>query len=304
MNLLLEPYIILIDKPLGISSNVCLQRTKRMLRAKKAGHTGSLDPLASGMLPICLNRATKFADFLLATDKTYQVTAKLGITTTTGDAEGEVTAHLPVPAFTREQLLAVLSEFQGEITQIPPMYSALKHQGQPLYRYARKGMEIDRQPRHISIHDLNLLSYTDDEFSCEVTCTKGTYIRTLIEDIGKRLGCGAHVIMLRRISVGLFNAKQMITLEQLETATNRPSQSTELSSDLTPMPPASVQMLTLADAFTHLPSLAITTDDLKRIKQMTPLPRTSVPITDLVCLHIDNEFFGIGTRSCEPICLL
>jgi tRNA pseudouridine55 synthase len=286
MSIMLDPYIILIDKPLGISSNVCLQRTKRLLKAKKAGHTGSLDPLASGMLPICLNRATKFADFLLATDKTYQVTAKLGITTTTGDAEGEILSSLPVPTLTRDQLLAVLTEFKGDITQIPPMYSALKHQGQPLYRYARKGIDIERQPCLVTINRLELQSFTDDEFTCEVACSKGTYIRTLIEDIGIRIGCGAHVISLRRSRVGIFKAEQMITLEQLEAETK-------------PECPTTFRLLTL-----NLPPLAITADDLKRIRQMTPLPRIAVPATDLVALLVDGDFIGIGTRACAPVCLL
>jgi len=213
-----EPFIILIDKPTGISSHTCLQRVKRLLNVKKMGHTGSLDPLASGMLPICANRATKCADFLLTSDKMYLVGAQLGATTTTGDAEGERLTQQSVPHYADEEILNTLELFIGSSTQVPPMYSALKHQGQPLYRLARKGIHVERQPRSIHIYDIQLQAYdpASQTLVLRVHCSKGTYIRTLIEDIGKQLGCGAFVATLRREAVGAFTPDRMISVQDLE----------------------------------------------------------------------------------------
>ena len=208
--------IFLLDKPLGISSNRALQRVKRLFNAQKAGHTGSLDPLATGMLPICFGEATKVSSFLLESNKSYQTTATLGKVTTTGDAEGEVLNERAIPELNEDEINTVLTTFKGSISQLPPMYSALKHQGQPLYKLARKGIEIERKRRQINIFDLTLAEKTDYSLSLHVSCSKGTYIRTLVEDIGEALGCGAYVSMLRRTIVEPFTAYEMITLETLE----------------------------------------------------------------------------------------
>ncbi len=208
--------ILLLDKPLGISSNRALQNAKYHFQAQKAGHTGSLDPLATGMLPICFGEATKISSFLLDSDKTYLTTATLGKTTTTGDAEGEVLAEKAVPPLDEVMIESVLSQYRGSITQIPPMYSALKHQGKPLYELARQGIEIKRKQRHVIIHQLELLSYTDTTLELKVECSKGTYIRTLVEDIGHSLGCGAFVSMLHRTQVDPFDNKNMINWDTVE----------------------------------------------------------------------------------------
>jgi tRNA pseudouridine55 synthase len=208
--------IILLDKPLGISSNKVLQIVKRLFKAQKAGHTGSLDPLATGMLPICFGEATKVSSFLLESNKSYQTTATLGKVTTTGDAEGEILQERTIPALNKVEINNILATFKGSISQIPPMYSALKHQGQPLYKLARKGIEIERKRRQITIFDLTLSSHTSLILSLHVSCSKGTYIRTLVEDIGEALGCGAYVSMLRRISLDPFYDHKMVSLDMLE----------------------------------------------------------------------------------------
>ncbi|WP_108650022.1 tRNA pseudouridine(55) synthase TruB [Dongshaea marina] len=206
--------VLLLDKPTGITSNDALQQVKRIYNAAKAGHTGALDPLATGMLPICFGEGTKFSQFLLDSDKRYQVTAKLGERTSTSDSDGEVIATRPVNVALSE-LLDVLDQFRGDQQQIPSMYSALKYQGKPLYQYAREGVEVPREARPISIFELKLDSFEGDELKMEVHCSKGTYIRTLVDDIGEALGCGAHVTQLRRTQVAQYPAARMITLEQL-----------------------------------------------------------------------------------------
>lgn len=207
--------VLLLDKPIGISSNGALQHAKRIYRAAKAGHTGNLDPIATGLLPICFGEATKFSQFLTDSDKRYQAVIKLGETTDTGDAEGQVLETRPVSA-TLAQVETVLERFEGEIEQTPPMYSALKHQGRPLYDYARKGVEIERAARRVTIHELILLDFEGDTLKLDVACSKGTYIRVLAEDIGKALGCGAHMTGLRRTRVGGFSLEQAVTLDTLE----------------------------------------------------------------------------------------
>ena len=212
--------VLLLDKPLGLSSNQALQKAKWLLRAEKAGHTGTLDPLATGVLPLCFGAATKFSGLHLDADKTYEATLQLGVTTTTGDAEGEVIERRAVPAITPEQLEAVRQRFLGRITQVPPMHSALKKDGKALYEYARAGIEVERAPREVEIHALNLALAQVDQaqaaIKIEVTCSKGTYIRTLGEDIGRALGCGGHLTRLRRTATGPFVAAQCTTLPALE----------------------------------------------------------------------------------------
>lgn len=209
--------VLLLDKPEGSSSNAVLQQVRRLYGAAKAGHTGSLDPLATGMLPICFGEATKFSQYLLDADKHYRVIAKLGEKTTTGDAEGEVIKQCHPVLIGNEQIEQVVGRFIGPIEQVPPMYSALKHQGQPLYKLARKGVDIERCARKITIYSLNWHRVDKDHIEMTVHCSKGTYIRSLVEDIGDVLGCFAHVKVLRRLQVGSF-AGNMSSLEQLREA--------------------------------------------------------------------------------------
>ncbi|VXB42015.1 tRNA pseudouridine synthase [Pseudomonas sp. 8AS] len=209
--------IILLDKPHGFSSNAALQKVRWLLNAEKAGHTGSLDPLATGVLPLCFGEATKFSQYLLDADKGYETLAQLGVTTTTGDAEGEVLERRQVTVG-RDEVEALLPRFRGEISQVPPMYSALKKDGQPLYKLARAGEVVEREARSVTIARLELLSLEESKLRLSVACSKGTYIRTLVEDLGQLLGCGAHVAELRRTQAGPFNLAQTVTLEELEAA--------------------------------------------------------------------------------------
>lgn len=207
--------ILLLDKPVGITSNAALQEVKRLLFAAKAGHTGNLDPLASGMLPICLGEATKLSAYLLDADKVYLGTCKLGVRTSTADAEGEIIESRAVPALDETQVDTILERFRGDIEQIPPMHSAIKQNGQPLYKLARQGIEVERKPRQVTIHELRIVRLEGDEIELYVHCSKGTYIRTLVEDLGAALGCGAHLSQLRRIRVGPFQEEGMVTLDTL-----------------------------------------------------------------------------------------
>ncbi|WCD79703.1 tRNA pseudouridine(55) synthase TruB [Pseudomonas sp. TUM22785] len=209
--------ILILDKPRGMSSNQALQKVRWLLNAEKAGHTGSLDPLATGVLPLCFGEATKFSQYLLDADKGYETLAQLGVTTTTGDAEGEILERREVTVG-RADIEARLDDFRGEIKQIPPMYSALKKDGQPLYKLARAGEVVEREARSVTIARLELLAFESAQARLAVACSKGTYIRTLVEDLGQVLGCGAHVAELRRIQAGPFVLAQAITLEALEKA--------------------------------------------------------------------------------------
>jgi tRNA pseudouridine55 synthase len=215
--------VLLLDKPLGLSSNQALQKAKWLLRAEKAGHTGTLDPLATGVLPLCFGAATKFSQLHLDADKTYETTVRLGVKTSTGDAEGDVIETRPVNC-TVGQVVEVLDRFMGPISQIPPMHSALKKDGKPLYEYARGGETVEREPRQVLIHDLELLDMRlqgdEPQLRLRVTCSKGTYIRTLGEDIAEALGCGGHLVALRRVATGPFSEAQCITIDALETASD------------------------------------------------------------------------------------
>ena len=208
--------ILLLDKSLGVSSNHALQSIKKIFYADKAGHTGSLDPLASGMLPICLGAATRYAQYLLNADKRYRAKIRLGQSTTTGDREGKIIAETSLPLLGEKDVAAALKTFLGPQQQCPPMYSALKHEGKKLYELARQGIEVERPLRDIIIHSLKLIDYDITTLTIEVQCSKGTYIRTLAEDIGKKLDCGAHLAALHRLSVEGFNSEEMLTLEQLQ----------------------------------------------------------------------------------------
>ena len=229
--------VLLLDKPIGLSSNQALQKAKWLLRAEKAGHTGTLDPLATGVLPLCFGAATKFSQIQLDADKTYEAVLLLGQKTSTADAEGEVIETRPVPDITAELLAELTQRFTGPLAQIPPMYSALKKDGKALYEYARKGQEVEREARNITIYKLNMSLAQDSRASVAikiiVTCSKGTYIRTLGEDIGEAIGCGAHLGSLRRIETGGFDASQCVTLDALETMS-------EAERDVCLLPPQSL----------------------------------------------------------------
>jgi tRNA pseudouridine55 synthase len=208
--------IVLLDKPAGYSSNQAVQKVRWLFQARKAGHTGSLDPFATGMLPVCLGEASKTAGFMLNASKTYLARARLGQATTTGDIEGEISATAATPTLDQAGIAAVLTGFEGTIRQVPPMYSALKHEGQPLYRLARAGREVPREAREVTIHSLHLVSWEAPLLTFRVTCSKGTYVRTLAEDLAVRLGSCAHLVALRRLEVEPFRESDMVTLERLE----------------------------------------------------------------------------------------
>lgn len=208
--------VLLLDKPSGMTSNGALQIVKRLFNARKAGHTGSLDPLATGVLPLCLGEATKISGFLLDAAKGYRSVFKLGVRTDSADADGAVIATQPVGAFSLDAIRAVLARFTGDIVQIPPMHSAIKQNGVPLYKLAHQGLEVERLPRNVTIHELTLLRFENDELEVAVRCSKGTYIRVLAEDIGAALGCGAHVAQLRRDLAAPYQLSQTVTLQQLQ----------------------------------------------------------------------------------------
>ena len=208
--------ILILDKPTGMSSNHALQRVKRMFGARKAGHTGALDPLATGLLPICLGEATKFSQFLLDSDKRYQTIGQLGVRTDSSDADGKILETKACGHITLADVEAQLPQFRGLISQVPSMFSALKYKGQPLYKLARAGKTVEVKPRQVTIHNLELMSFDNAQVQMDISCTKGTYIRSIVEDLGLALGCGAHVAQLKRLQAGPFVANQMVTLEGLQ----------------------------------------------------------------------------------------
>lgn len=262
---------------MGISSNQALQRVKKIFHAKKAGHTGSLDVLASGLLPICLGEATKFSQYLLNADKTYQTIAKLGQRTTTCDAEGAVVETQSIENISDQLILDTLNQFMGETKQTPSMYSALKHQGKPLYQLARKGIEVEREARTIRVDQLKMIERQNDLVTLEVRCSKGTYIRNLVDDIGQRLGCGAYVYSLRRTSVGDFNETRMVTFEKLE-------QSTHLEEFLLP----------LDSALQYFPAIQFNHAQIETLYfgQIFHVEYSSVGLIRL--LDEEENFFGLG----------
>jgi len=275
--------VVLLDKPVGITSNDALQQAKRLFRARKAGHTGSLDPLASGMLPICMGEATKFSAFLLDADKFYRVECKLGEKTTTADSEGEVIETRPVGDYDGETIEAALTRFRGDIMQLPPMFSALKHQGKRLYELAREGIEVERELRPITIHELTLIEHQDDLLTLEVRCSKGTYIRTLAEDIGELLGCGAHVSALRRLEVGPYLAANMVTLEQLAAASDEGNHALD------------ELLLPIESAISNWPDLMLNDDAAYYLKQGQPILMPKAPSEGWVRLYSSkNGFLGVG----------
>ncbi|ABI57288.1 tRNA pseudouridine(55) synthase TruB [Alkalilimnicola ehrlichii MLHE-1] len=280
--------ILLLDKPAGLSSNQALQRAKRLFQARKAGHTGSLDPLATGLLPLCFGEATKVSGFLLDADKHYQVRCRLGVTTDTGDAEGEVLEETPVPALDADRVEAALAGFRGDIEQVPPMYSALKHKGQRLYKLAREGKEVNREPRPVRINGLTLVALEGDTLALDVRCSKGTYVRTLVEDIGRALGCGAHVIGLRRTGLGPFDDPDMFTLEALEAAAGEGLEA--LDNCLLPMDSALVQW----------PAVELAEDVAFFLMQGQPVWVPRIPEAAWLRLYTrEGRFLGMGCPDAE-----
>jgi tRNA pseudouridine55 synthase len=276
--------VLLLDKPIGLTSNKALQEVKFLFKAAKAGHTGSLDPLATGLLPICFGEATKLSAFLLDADKHYRVRVKLGETTTTADAEGEVVEIADPSGVSEADLRAVLAEFHGQQDQLPPMYSAIKHQGERLYKLARQGVEVEREPRTIHIHALDLLSFELPEFEVDVHCSKGTYVRTLAEDIGKKLGCGAHVVGLRRTGVGPYDDQSMVTLEQVQSAF-ADKRFQEMDDWLLP----------LESALADWPEVKLTADAAFYMKQGQPILVPNAPTSGWVRLYANqSDFLGVG----------
>mgnify|MGYP001822774527 CR=1 FL=1 len=275
--------ILLLDKPAGMSSNAALQKVKWLFKAAKAGHTGSLDPLATGLLPVCLGEATKASAFLLDADKRYVTTVRLGEKTATADAEGEVIETAPVPDISLEHLAEVLERLLGEIEQLPPMYSAVKHQGERLYKLAREGVEVERKLRTITIHDLACLDFDGSNLKLDIHCSKGTYVRTLAEDISEALGTVGHVAELRRTAVGPFDDIDMVTLEQLEALA--PEGFDALDRLLLP----------IDSGLMHWPDVRLNADAAHYLQQGQPVFCPGSPASGMVRVY-DNEerFLGAG----------
>jgi tRNA pseudouridine55 synthase len=270
--------VLLFDKPLELSSNTALQKVRRLFQAEKAGHTGTLDPLATGLLPICFGEATKFSMALLDADKTYRALLRLGQTTTTGDAEGEITAEHPVEV-KHSEVDAVLAKFRGEIQQLPPMHSALKHLGKPLYEYIRKGETIERELRNVVIHELLLNSFSGNEMDITVRCSKGTYIRTLAEDIGAALGCGAHLIGLRRTAIAHFDLNEGYNWQQLEAMSDEER---------------AACVLPLESLMPDIPRLQLDAVQIKRLAQGQRLGLDTGLPDGKVSLYGPQGFIGVG----------
>jgi tRNA pseudouridine55 synthase len=277
--------ILLLDKPDGITSNAALQTVKRLFDACKAGHTGSLDPLATGVLPLCFGEATKFSQFLLDADKHYLATVQLGVTTDSGDSDGEVKEQFTVPDFSDEALEEVLDHYRGDIKQIPSMFSALKVDGQPLYKLARQGIEVERKERDVKIFSLELVERTRDKLTLDIKCSKGTYVRTLAEDIGRELGCGGHVIALRRLAAGPFEESETVTLPDLERLSEQKEQLDKL-------------LLPVCSAVQDWPSVELTDVTASYFRQGQPVQISNAPTKGWVSIFSESEdneeFIGVG----------
>jgi tRNA pseudouridine55 synthase len=274
--------ILLLDKPIGYTSNQALQEVKRTLHARKAGHTGSLDPIATGLLPLCFGEATKVSQFLLDADKRYWAQFKLGQTTSTGDAEGEVLASSPV-ALDRARIEQALETFRGELEQIPPMYSAIKRNGQPLYKLARQGIEVEREPRRVTVYDLRLLDFKDGNLiELEMHCSRGFYVRSLAHDLGELLGCGAHVTALRRLAVAGFRVEDAVTLETLKALADDPA---GLDALLVP----------IDGGLGHLPGVKLSRDAAYYLCRGQAVRAADAPSEGWVRLYTETaQFLGIG----------
>ncbi len=285
--------VILLDKPTGISSNDALQKVKRIYFAEKAGHTGALDPLATGMLPICLGEATKFSQFLLDSDKRYRVIAKLGERTNTSDSDGEVVETRPVDV-TLEKLEASIEKFRGESDQVPSMFSALKYQGKPLYEYARKGIEVPRESRKITVYEIVLHRFEGDEVEMEVHCSKGTYIRTIVDDLGEMLGCGAHVTMLRRTAVAKYPYEKMVTLEHLNELLEQAHRE-----EIAPRELLDPLLMPMDTAVEDLPEVNLIPDLADMVQHGQPVQVLGAPEQGVLRLTMGEErlFIGVGEMN-------
>ncbi|MBH1925670.1 tRNA pseudouridine(55) synthase TruB [Serratia ureilytica] len=282
--------VLLLDKPQGLSSNDALQKVKRLYNANRAGHTGALDPLATGMLPICLGEATKFSQYLLDSDKRYRVIAKLGQRTDTSDADGQIVQERPV-SFTQAQLDAALDTFRGDIQQVPSMYSALKYQGKKLYEYARQGIEVPREARSITVYELQFIRWEGDELELEIHCSKGTYIRTITDDLGELLGCGAHVIYLRRLQVATYPIARMVTLEQLNALVAQAQEQAIAPGEL--LDPLLMPMDSPVENYPEVNLLPVVAG---YVKQGQPVQVAGAPASGLVRITEGEErkFIGVG----------
>ncbi len=276
--------IIVLDKPAGLSSSDAVQRVKKIFAARKVGHTGSLDPLATGVLPLCIGEATKFSQYLLNSDKKYLAKLRLGVATDSGDADGKVIEQHAIDGITRERVDAALTAFRGEIEQVPSMFSAIKHHGTPLYKLARQGIEIEREARRITVYSNTIVDFTGEELTLDVHCSKGTYVRTIAHDLGTALGCGAHVFALRRTMAGPYGEADLVTLETLAEA----RAGGQLDDLLRP----------IASAVEHWPAVALSGAPAFYLKQGQPVLVAHAPTTGWVKLYErdngDCQFVGVG----------
>ena len=275
--------ILLLDKPIGLTSNAALQEVKRLYRAQKAGHTGSLDPQASGLLPICFGEATKLSAYLLDADKAYEGTCKLGVITRTADAEGEVVETRPVEGIDEARVQAVLARFIGEIQQVPPMHSAVKVNGQPLYKLAHQGLEIEREPRTVTIHELEMTRLEGDELDIRLRCSKGTYVRALAEEIGEALGCGAHLSALRRTRAGPFHIDEAVSLAELEALAESGREALD------------ARLLPMETALADWPAVRLSDNSAWYLTQGQPVLVPQAPTSGWVRLYQgETRFLGVG----------
>ncbi|MEI7366428.1 tRNA pseudouridine(55) synthase TruB [Pectobacterium colocasium] len=282
--------VLLLDKPQGVSSNDVLQKVKRIFNANRAGHTGALDPLATGMLPICLGEATKFSQYLLDSDKRYRVIARLGQRTDTSDADGNVIEERAI-GFSATELEQALEGFRGTTQQVPSMYSALKYQGRKLYEYARQGLTVPREAREITVYELQFIRWEGDELELEIHCSKGTYIRTIIDDLGEKLGCGAHVIYLRRLQVATYPIERMVTLEQLAALVEQ-AQAQELSPSLSLDP----LLMPMESPVIDFPEVNLAPVVAGYLKLGQPVQAANAPLNGMVRITEGDarKFIGMG----------
>lgn len=276
--------IVVLDKANGLSSNAALQEVKRLYEANKAGHAGSLDPLATGVLPVCLGEATKVSQFLLDSDKRYRARIKLGIRTDTGDSEGSIIERNEGIRVSREAIERALTKFKGEVEQVPPMHSAIKMNGVPLYKLARKGITVEREPRLVTLYQICLVEFVNSELELEISCSKGTYIRTIADDLGQELGCGAHVIELRRTQAGVFTEKDSISSEELA-----------LEKENRGLDKIDQFLIPMDRAIQDLPEVNLPSITASHVKNGQAVLVRHLPKNGLVRMYEDEQFIGIGS---------
>ena len=276
--------IVVLDKANGLSSNAALQEVKRLYEANKAGHAGSLDPLATGVLPVCLGEATKVSQFLLDSDKCYRARIKLGIRTDTGDSEGSIIERNAGISVSRKAIERALTKFKGEIEQVPPMHSAIKMNGVPLYKLARKGIAVEREPRLVTLYQVCLVEFVNSELELEISCSKGTYIRTIADDLGQELGCGAHVIELRRTQAGVFTEKDSISAEELA-----------LEKENRGLDKIDQFLIPMDRAIQDLPEVNLPSITASHVKNGQAVLVRHLPKNGLVRMYEDEQFIGIGS---------